>query len=64
MPLPCTYSNQKRYIRHNQLQRSQIAAQFKVLKIQMATESNAVRQAITSMKQYQQMGNTRAIAIF
>ena len=29
----------------------------------MATESNAVRQAIASMKQYQQMGNTGAIAI-
>lgn len=29
----------------------------------MATESNAMLQAIRSMKQYQQMGNTGAIAI-
>lgn len=47
----------------DQLQRSQIDAQLKALKIQMATESNAIRQAIASMNQYQQMGNTGAIAI-
>ncbi|MBG1260504.1 hypothetical protein [Nostoc commune] len=43
--------------------RSQIAARLQALKIQITAESNAMRQAIASMNQYQQMGNAGAIAI-